>query len=85
MGITIKKLLLAISRKHGVELYRYHRQKYTTVMVMINETFLDKVLWKEYLAYSEHLERLVTEITDGLIEKIHKHEEEAIVTKKLLK
>lgn len=74
-----KKLLLAICRKYGVKPYRYHRQKYTTVMVRINEDFLNKILWKEYLEYSEHLEKLVSEITDDLIDKIHKYEEEDII------
>lgn len=74
-----KKLLLAICRKYGVKPYRYYRQKYTTVMVRINEDFLNKVLWKEYLEYSELLGQLVEEITDDLISKIHKHEEEDII------
>lgn len=50
-----KKLLVAICRKYGVRPYRYKRQKYTTVMVNINEQFLEDVLWKEYLEYSAHL------------------------------
>lgn len=74
-----KKLLLAICRKYGVKPYRYHRQKYTTVMVNINEGFLTKVLWKEYEEYSKLLNKLVEEITDDLISKIHKHEEEDII------
>ncbi len=74
-----KKLLVAICRKYEVRPYRYHRQKYTTVMVRVNEDFLNNVLWKEYLEYSEKLEELVTEITDQLISKIHKHEEEDII------
>jgi len=74
-----KKLLIALCRKHGVRPYRYKRQKYTTVMVNINEDYLNKVLWKEYLEYSAHLEKLVTGITDDLINKIHAHEEEDII------
>lgn len=74
-----KKLLIAICRKYGVKPYRYYRQKYTTVMVNINEDFLNKVLWKEYLEYSKHLEKLVEEITDDLIDKIHRYEEEDII------
>ena len=74
-----KKLLLAICRKHGIQPYRYKRQKYTTVMVNINSDFLNDVLWPEYLEYSKHLEKLVEEITDDLIGKIHKHEDENIV------
>jgi len=74
-----KKLLLAICRKYGVKPYRYHRQKYTTVMVNINEEFLTKVLWKEYQEYSELLNGLVEEITNDLISKIHTHEDETVI------
>lgn len=74
-----KKLLLAICRKYGVKPYRYHRQKYTTVMVNINEEFLTNVLWKEYQEYSELLNGLVEEITNDLISKIHTHEDETII------
>lgn len=79
-----KKLLLALCRKYGINPYRYHRQKYTTVMVRIEPDFLNNILWKEYLEYSEHLEVLVEEITNNLIEKIHTHSEEDVVSKKLL-
>jgi len=78
-----KKLLLAICRKHGVKPYRYKRQKYTTVMVRIDEKFLNDTLWKEYLEYSELLEKLVEEITDSIIGKIHKDEGEDIIHGKL--
>jgi hypothetical protein len=74
-----KRLLLAICRKYEVKPYRYYRQKYTTVMVRVNEVFLHKVLWKEYVEYSKHLEELIGEITDDLIDKIHKHEEEDVI------
>lgn len=74
-----KKLLLAICRKYGVKPYRYHRQKYTTVMVNVNADFLNKVIWKEYEEYSKILDQLVEEITDGLISKIHKHEDEDLI------
>lgn len=78
-----KKLLLAICRKYGVKPYRYHRQKYTTVMVNINEDFLTKVLWKEYQEYSELLNGLVEEITNDLISKIHTHEDETVINENL--
>lgn len=78
-----KKLLLAICRKYGVRPYRYKRQKYTTVMVNLNEKFLNDVLWKEYLEYSAHLEVLVEEITNDIIRKIHKDEEEDIIRGRL--
>lgn len=78
-----KKLLLAICRKYGVKPYRYKRQKYTTVMVNINEDFLNEVLWAEYLKYSEHLEDLVEDVTNELIRKIHGDEEETIIRGRL--
>jgi hypothetical protein len=71
-----KKLLLAICRKYEVRPYRYPRQKHTTVMVRVNPGFLEKVLWKEFLEYTQLLEGLVNDITDEMIAKIHKHEEE---------
>lgn len=74
-----KKLLIAICRKYGVKPFRYHRQKYTTVMVNINAEFLNKILWKEYEEYSKLLNKLVEEITDDLISRIHKHEDEDII------
>ncbi len=74
-----KKLLIAICRKYDIKPYRYHRQKHTTVMVNINKNFLNKILWKEFEEYSILLNKLVEEITDDLISKIHKHEDEDII------
>ena len=48
-------------------------------MVNINEEFLNEVLWKEYTEYSIHLNKLIGEITDNLISKIHKHEDEDLI------
>lgn len=74
-----KKLLLALCGKYGIEPYRYKRQKHTTVMVNINEHFLNEVFWKEFLEYSEQLEDLIEDLTDNLIRQIHKPKDEAII------
>lgn len=74
-----KQLLLALCGKYGIKPYRYHRQKYTTVMVMVNGKFLNETLWPEYLQYSQHLEALVNDITSDLINQIHQVQEETIV------
>lgn len=76
-----KKLLLAICRKYGLQPYRYHRQKYTTVMVKVEEDFLNNIIWKEYEKYSIHLEKLIDDITGDLINKIHTHSDEDIIQK----
>jgi uncharacterized protein YfdQ (DUF2303 family) len=74
-----KKLLIAICRKYEVKPYRYYRQKYTTVMVRVDEAFMNQVLWKEFQQYSRLMEELVSEITDDLISKIHQHEDEDLI------
>ncbi len=74
-----KRLLLALCAKYDVKPYRYHRQKYTTVMVRVNERFLNEVLWKEYVEYSKYLEELIEDIMGSVIGKIHEHEEETII------
>ncbi|MDQ7009387.1 MAG: hypothetical protein Q9M94_03800 [Candidatus Gracilibacteria bacterium] len=78
-----KKLFVAICRKYDIEPYRYYRQRYTTVMIKVNETFLNEILWKEYLQYTDILEELVGGITDELISKIHKEEDDTILKGKL--
>jgi hypothetical protein len=79
-----KQLIRALCSKYGLETYRYHRQKYTTVMVRVNERFLNEVLWPEYQQYSKHLEALVNEITSDLINSIHHVEgEEKIISGQL--
>jgi hypothetical protein len=78
-----KRLLMAICHKHGLKPYRYHRQKYTTVMVRVNEGFLNRVVWPEYLKFSGLLSELVDDITIDLISKIHHHEEEVVIAGEL--
>jgi len=74
-----KQLLLALCGKYGIKPYRYHRQKYTTVMVKVSRAFLNEVLWPEYTQYSQHLEALVNDITGDLINRIHQVQEENVL------
>lgn len=74
-----KKLFAAICHKYKLNTYRYHRQKYTTVMVRISKELLDEIVWPEYLKYSDILEELVDEITAEVISKIHKDETEIVI------
>ena len=75
-----KKLFVALCRKYNLKTYRYHRQKYTTTMVRVSKPFIDNVVWPEYLKFSELLEKLVDEVTAGIISKIHKDEEEIVIS-----
>lgn len=76
-----KKLLIAILRKYGLHPYRYKGQKYTTVMVKVDKTFLNEIVWKEYEYFAEELEALIEEITDSVIAEIHEFEDEQIKQK----
>ncbi len=78
-----KQLLMALCRKYELKPYRYHRQKYTTLMVVVNKVFLNEVLWVEYLDISKHLEGLVDDITSDLINSIHAPGEEDIISGQL--
>ncbi len=61
-----RRLFAALLRRYGLSPYRYYRQRYTTVMVKVPQTFVDDVLWPEYQALNEaltsHLDALATEI-----------------------
>lgn len=74
-----KKLFTAICRKHKLDVYRYHKQKYTTAMVKVSKQFMDEVLWPEYEKFSVVLEELVEEVTSDVISKIHNDGSEIVI------
>ena len=75
-----KKLFLAICHKHNLKPYRQYKQKYTTTMLRISKLFINEVIWPEYLKYAKILEELVDEVTAEIISKIHKDEEEIVIS-----
>ena len=79
-----KRLFVALCNKYDLRTYRYKRQKYTTTMVRVSESFLDEVLWPEFQKYSKSLNEFVTSITDDLIAKIHQVEDDLIVSGEML-
>ena len=74
-----KKLFNAVCYKYNLKPYRYHRQKYTTVMVKVSRQFMNEVIWPEYSRFSDVLEELVNEVTTGVITKIHTDESEVVI------
>ncbi len=75
-----RKLFTALLRRYGLKPYRYARQKHTTVMVRVSETFVNEVLWKQYRQLDEVLRSYLEEVTDRVIrESINDDSSEATV------
>lgn len=75
-----KHLFVAICHKYSLKTYRYHRQKHTTTMVRVSKSFIDGVVWPEFLKFREILGKLVDEVTEDIISKIHENEEEIVIS-----
>ncbi|WP_353565357.1 hypothetical protein [Haloferula sargassicola] len=64
-----RKLFLALVRRHGLKPYRLPRQRYSTVMLNVSRSHLDRVLWPEYLELSKLLEKYLEEATTDIISR----------------
>jgi hypothetical protein len=62
-----RRLLVALFRRYGIEPFRYHGQRYTTVMARVPKRFVDETLWPEYLEISQMLESYLSDITSRVI------------------
>lgn len=62
-----RRLFTALCRRYGLEPYRYHRQRYTTVMVRLPRSFVDSTLWPEYLQLKAALDEYLNEATERII------------------
>jgi hypothetical protein len=67
-----RSLFVALLRRYGLKPYRYRRQRRTTVMVRVTRTFVDDVLWPQFVQLDETLrahlavtERIIREAIDG--------------------
>jgi len=73
-----RRLFSALCRRYGLEPYRYNRQRYTTVMVRVPRSFVDKTLWPEYQELREALDDYLNDATERIIrEEVYRDAEEA--------
>jgi len=73
-----RRLFTALCRRYGLEPYRYVRQRYTTVMVRVPESFVDRTFWPEYLEIKEALDEYLSEATERIIrEEVYRDTREA--------
>ena len=69
-----RKLFTALLRRYDIKPYRYKRQRYTTVMARVPKSFVDSVLWPEYIELNEVLTSYLSSITDRVINN-HIHQD----------
>ena len=78
-----RKVFIALLRRYGLNPYRFHGQRHTTVMVMAPESFVEETLWPEFEAISETLRAYLSEVTERVItEVIYPTSDEAEVVPK---
>jgi hypothetical protein len=56
-------LFLALARRYGLEPYRLHRQRRNTVMIQVPQSFVDNVLWPEFVELNEALTAYLHQVT----------------------
>jgi hypothetical protein len=67
-----QQLFIALLRRYSITPYRYRRQRRTTVMARLPQSFVDQTLWPEYLELSKTLSTYLSEVTNRVIaEAIH--------------
>ena len=75
-----RKVFVALLRRYGINPYRYKRQRYTTVMARVSNTFVEETLWPEFEEISKTLQSYLSEVTERVVsEVIHEDSSEADV------
>lgn len=81
-----RSLLAALLRRYGIRPYRYRRQRYTTVMARVPASFVDDVLWPEFVELDKVLNEHLDEVAQRIIAAaIHPETAEAEVEQGRLK
>lgn len=62
-----RRLFLALLRRYGIRPYRYPRQRRTTVMARMPQSFADSTLWPQYIELAATLRRHLDDVTDRVI------------------
>ena len=80
--IWSRKLFVALLRRYGIQPYRYYRQRYTTVMARVPQTFVDETLWPEFQELDATLRSYLEEVTNRVVsESVFADSSEATVVK----
>jgi hypothetical protein len=74
-----RKVFVTLLRRYGLKPYRYHGQRYTTVMVQVPKRFVDETLWPEFQKIDVELNAYLQEVTDRVVKQVL-HEDSSDVT-----
>jgi hypothetical protein len=73
-----RRLFLALSRRYGLQPFRYRRQRLTTVVMRVPRGFVDQVLWPEFQELNKALVQYLNDVTLRVIrEEVHGDASEA--------
>jgi hypothetical protein len=64
-----RQLFLALARRHGLNPYRKYRQRQTTVMLRTTNSFINQILWPEFLELEKLLHEYLGEATRDIISR----------------
>ncbi|MGE0700229.1 MAG: hypothetical protein AB7O57_14120 [Hyphomicrobiaceae bacterium] len=74
-----RKLFLALSRRYGIEPYRYPRMRRQTLVVRAPQSFVESILWPEFSELNEALSSYLLEVTERVIrDTVHRNTGEAV-------
>jgi len=75
-----RKVFVTMLRRYRLKPYRYHGQRYTTVMVQVPERFVDETLWPEFQKINAELTAYLQEVTDRIVKQVlHEDISDAVV------
>lgn len=62
-----RRLFMALLRRYGVEPYRYHSQRRTTVMARVSQRFVDEILWPQFDQLNRTLRTHLGQVTERVV------------------
>jgi len=62
-----RRLFMALARRYKLEPFRYRGQRYTTVMLRVPRSFVERTLWPEFKQLSQLLQSHLDEVADQII------------------
>jgi len=75
-----RKVFVTLLRRYVLKPYRYHGQRYTTVMVQVPKRFVDETLWPEFQKINSELNAYLQEVTDRVVKQVlHEDSSDAVV------